>query len=423
MTLPQQPPRPPLHEPATGPLGPYGTASPRRPTEVKVAVVSQRERHEESRRRWDRRALALLAVVVLVASAPWLAWRLAPARATPVVVVTKTVPIERWTEHAGLFWWLDHDVRTRADGRAWDVKRDYLGWDPVARRGGTLDSAALAGARLLYLADSYGVYVNDSLEGPRALDHSRMIYGGIGTVEAQAIARFRARGGAVVAEFNTLESPTSGTPAAAILGDVLGARYERWVGRWYADLAAEDEIPRWMRERWKRRTGEEWRHRGAGLVFFREDDDRMVVLPAARFAGGRPVTIEVDRPDDPLVRGVRDGTPYWYWMAGVAPADSGLVLASFELHLDGEGERLMRESGFPLRFPAIVRHRRSPLAAYLAGDFAELAIAEPMRRTRGLDAARRLLARLGPADAGDMSDTFWNVSTPVWEAMLREAGL
>lgn len=403
----------------TGPQGPHGTAAPRRPTEVKVALQDQRDRHLASRRRWDLRLLFLLACVAAAWLLPRVAWRLTPARPAALVIVDKTVPRRDWREHGGLTWWLEHARRLTPAGTPWDAQRDYAGWDPVAGREVPLDSARLAGARLVYVADAYGVYDADFATGLDALERTRRRTGGVTLDEARRLAAFRARGGAVVAEFNTLESPTAGTPAAGVLEATLGARYLRWLGRWYRDLASEDEIPRWMRARWRSRTGQAWAFTGSGVVLFGEDDARLVVLTADRFTGPAPVTLALDAPGDPLVRGVRDGAPYRYWMAGIAPTDSGRVLASWTLHVDDEGRRQLAAEGFPVRFPAIVRHVRPPLAAYVAADLAELQGDPAGRRTRGLDGWLAWWAR----HDGDAESTLRDVALPLWAGMAREAGM
>ena len=83
------------------------------------------------------------------------------------------------------------------------------------------------------------------------LEPSQRIYGGMTADEVDALTRYVQRGGDLVAEFNTLEQPTSGTEQGVALGALLGVRYQRWLGRWYANLESSDEIPRWMRKKFE----------------------------------------------------------------------------------------------------------------------------------------------------------------------------
>ena len=313
-------------------------------------------------RRWDRRALLVVLFLLLIAASPAIAWLLTPRTPLSALIVDMTVPHRNYREHAGLFWWLNHRRYATPGGAPWVVDADYLGFDPDAHRGSAIDSAHLAGHRLLYIADAYGVYSGDYLFHAReratedtsqtGLERSRLLYGGISVAEAATIAQFQRGGGSVVAEFNTIESPTSDTSAEDTLAVVVGARYANWLGRWYGDLASRDEIPEWLRAQYARYAGVPWTFRGAGLVFLSDSSDRIAVVPSNQFAQMNPVTIEVERAADPLVAGVTTGQPYWYWFSGVEPLPDSDVLASFVVHVNSGAATTLRAAGFPLRFPA-----------------------------------------------------------------------
>ena len=251
------------------------------------------------------------------------------------------------------------------------------------------------------------------------LEPSQRIYGGMQDAEVAALESFVARGGNVVAEFNTLEEPTAGTAAGDRLGALLGVRFDRWLGRWYGDLSGGDEIPAWMRARYERTYWKPWNFRGPGLVMFSDSDDRIVVIDSSEFTGRFPITLEVDDADDPLTRRVRSGQPYWYWISGVSPSDSGDVLAHFTLHVNDAAKQRMRAMGFATLPPAIVRHRGAGLRAYLAGDFADVGVAPPpLRRTRGMDWIGRVQAH--SKKPGRQQRFFWRVTIPIWDGMLDE---
>ncbi|HRQ78125.1 MAG TPA: hypothetical protein PLY94_05955 [Gemmatimonadaceae bacterium] len=379
-----------------------------------------------TRRRFPvvRTALAVLAFALLLVPLLW--WRLTPPRDVGVVVVDKTLPHPRWREHERVHWWLDsRRVQDPRGEVAWRPESDYVGYDPVAARGRDLEPSDLTDARLVYVADAYGVYSGDfpdATDSARtsALGPSRLIYGGMRDAEVDALEDFVARGGSVVAEFNTLEDPTAGTAAGDRLGALLGVRFDRWLGRWYGDLASDDEIATWMRERYERVHWKPWRFSGPGLVVFSDVDDRIVVIDSSEFTARWPVTLEVAVREDPLMRGVREGQPYWYWFSGVTPSDSGIALAHFALHVTDAAKARLRAMGFPARPVAVVRHRGSGVRAYLAGDFADVGTAPPpLRRTRGLDWLARLQGR--SAKPGRQQRFFWRVTVPIWDGMLAEA--
>ncbi|MBX3174031.1 MAG: hypothetical protein KF709_06430 [Gemmatimonadaceae bacterium] len=374
--------------------------------------------------RWLWRGMALLlALSVLV---PRLAWEFTAPVPLRVLVVDKTVPQASFGEHDRVAFWLTHRRVPTADGRkVWDVARDYLGYDPIARRGEAISAERLAGVDLVYLADAYGVYTGDSAEVVAhstrlaALERSTLVYGGLSLPEVELLESHVARGGSLVAEFNTLEQPTAGSPAGERMGALLGARYDRWLMRWYADLASEDEIPSWMRERWERLRGRRWPHRGPGIVVFHETDERIVVIDSTEFTSRWPVTLEVERPDDPLVRRVRSGQPYWYWISAVSPLEGAEVLATFRLHVTPAAEARLRRTGFSPSVPAVVRRAGVPLVAYVTGDIADVGVEPPpLMRTRYMDWYGRWQAREGRP--GPQRRFFWRSTLPLWDGMLDE---
>ena len=371
-----------------------------------------------------RRTLALL-VLLAVVFGPSACWYLTPARDVGVVVVDKTLPHPAWREHERVHWWLEHRRVAGPRGDvSWDVTQDYVGYDPVAKRGTDLSSAALDGARLVYLADAYGVYTGDYLVDDDTSTHgelepSQRIYGGMTDAEVDALTAFAARGGNLVAEFNTLEEPTAGTAAGERLGALLGVRFDRWLGRWYGDLGSADEIPQWMRERYERVYWKPWTFRGPGLVMFSDVGDRIAVVDSSELTADWPITLEVTDRRDPLTRRVRDGQPYWYWISGVTPTDSGRVLARYVLHVNDAAKQRLAAMGFSANPPAVVRHAGAGLRAYLAGDFADVGTAPPpLMRTRGLDWLGRLQAR--ERKPGVQKRFFWRVTMPIWDGMLDE---
>lgn len=370
-----------------------------------------------------RTIVACLFVLLVVLPSVW--WYLTPLQDVRVVVVDKTLPHPMWREHERVHWWLEHRrvVGPRGDA-SWRYASDYVGYDPIAKRGRDLDSAQLADAQLVYIADAYGVYQGDYLLDDDSTTHGELepsarIYGGMTGDEVDALERFVARGGHVVAEFNTLEEPTSGTVGGERLGALLGVRYDRWLGRWYGDLSAPDEIPTWMRARYERTYWRPWSFRGPGLVFFSELGDRIVVIDSSEFTATWPVTLEVVDANDALSRHIVPGQPYWYWMSGVTPTDSGRVLAEFRLHVSDSAKARLRQLGFSPVMPAVVRHRGSGLRAYLAGDFADVgATPPPLKRTRGMDWFGRLQAR--ERKPGVQKRFWWRVTLPIWDGMLDE---
>jgi hypothetical protein len=301
-------------------------------------------------------------------------------RKLDVVVLDKTVPFEPRIEHRSLFWLLNHLKIVHTDGRPYDRDRDYLGafpgpvpGDPPERTVDLTRERAVK-AELLYLADTYGVYREDLESGEAmkaALERSPKIYGGLTIDEANAVAAAVSSGVVVIAEFNTLASPTP-DDARAVLERALGVRWTRWIGRYFAQLESRDEVPAWMRRDYEREWRRPWSFSGPGYVLL-QDDAHCEVLRVGEEAERIALTLERERPIDDLLAGASDGTSYPYWLDVVETSPEARTLASFQWHLTESGRTRLKVRGLPERFAAVTRRvtPRAGAAYYFAGDFAD----------------------------------------------------
>lgn len=384
------------------------------------------------RHRWVGRirVVLVLMLIAVVLGGPWIAWRFTPARRIGVVVVDKTVAHPNWREHAAFTWWLVHRRVATPAGALYVAESGYVGYHPLEHRGDTLNDAMLSGARMAYIADTYGVYRGDYVDTLRGgafdstragLERSQLVYGGIQVSEIDALTRFRAAGGVIGAEFNTIASPAWRTPGGRAAEALFGVRHDGWVARWFLDLSSTDEVARWMRNQYRRRHGQDWSFTGPGVVFVSETDDRIAVLRPAELDGPFPVTVDVDSANDPVVAAVRSGRPYWYWFEGLALSPQVVALASVVVHANAAGKAMLEHEGFPARTAALVRHINAPLMVFSAIELADIGDQLPsLQRTRGLDWRQRFAARRDHTQ-GQTSDAFWHVSVPVWDALLRAA--
>lgn len=375
--------------------------------------------------RWSWPGLAL-GLLILV---PWGLHEARTRFPLRVVVVDKTVPFRNWLEHRSLFWLMEHLGIVRPDGEPYDGAIDYLGAYPPDKPGDppertrNLEPGDLAGADLLYFADTYGVYEEDLASGERmeaALERSPRIYGGTTMAEAAAARSFVERGGTAIAEFNVLGSPTE-PEARAALEDLFGVRWTHWIGRYFTRLENRDEVPGWLRRVYEREWKVPWAFEGPGYVLTR--DDRYVeVLRVGEESGWIALTIERDAPHDPALREAKGKVPYPYWFDVVEPAGGSEVLASFQWSLTEAGSERLRARGLPSRFPAVVRVRRQGAGGttyYFAGDFADNPLREGRVPFAGYLAFRSWFegAKLAPSEEA----FFWRFYAPMLEAVLREA--
>ena len=374
--------------------------------------------------RW---AWPILAVVLAVL-VPYACYEFRPARHVNLCVLDKTVPFRNWFEHRSLYWLLLHLNVVKADGTSYALERDYLGAYPPPvpgdppERTRDLSAADVAAANLVYLADTYGVYRDDLKSKEKmqaALERSPKIYGGLTEDEAEAAASAPDAGKTLVAEFNTLGSPT-GSSARTTLETALGVHWTRWIGRYFARLEDVGEVPQWMRDDYEREWNKPWRFEGPGYVLM-QDDEHCEVLRVGSEAASIGLMIERERPIDPHLDGAADSVPYPYWFDVVTDAPGTRRLASFVWHLTAEGQERLRVRGLPERFPAVTRRAAAGegVAWYFAGDFADNPMDPRPIPFVGYLGFRHWIEglKLAPSETA----FYWRFYVPMMQAILRDA--
>lgn len=311
------------------------------------------------------RLAAAGAFVLAIVFGPAVVWKVSPAKTLEIVVVDKTVPFRNDREHAAIPWMLHALKIENGLGKFLDPARDYVGFDPVDRAGRDLTAETLAYANVLFIADTYGVYVGDYQRpgDQAALERSPKIYGGISDEEARAIEAFNGRGGMTLAEFNTFGSPTDEGPRAR-LEAMFGVHWTHWVARYWPNLQDPNEVPRWVGTVYERVTGHPFDLTGGGFVMVRDDAD-ILVLRDGKELGPRVITQERLAPGAAFGFPERGGFRYWMDVVGAPDAE---VLYEHTLDVTPAGERELAAHGLNRRFPAVTRRRD---AWYFAGDFVD----------------------------------------------------
>ncbi len=374
--------------------------------------------------RWSWPILAVTLAFLL----PWVCYARRPASRLDLCVLDKTVPFRNWYEHRSLYWLLRHLNVVKADGTNYSLERDYLGAFPPSVAGDPPESTRdlraddVVGARLIYLADTYGVYRDDLKSKERmeaALERSPKVYGGLTAEEARAAVGALDSGTTLVAEFNTMGSPT-GEAARMTLEAALGVRWTRWIGRYFARLEDVREVPQWMRDDYEREWATPWRFRGPGYVLM-QDDAHCEVLRVGFEVETIGLTIERERPIDAHLDRAADGVPYPYWFDVVEEQQDAKRLASFSWHLKDAGRERLAVRGLPERFPAVTRRAppRGGAAWYFAGDFADNPMDPRPVPFLGYLGFRYLVEglKLAPSETA----FYWRFYVPMMESILNDA--
>jgi hypothetical protein len=323
-----------------------------------------------------RYALKALRIVLVVTSPLWtahLVWRWldwAPAR---VMVVDYTVPFDDYSEHYALVWLLHHlKVQAPSGGDDWDPTREYVGYEPHDRGAPKrLADADVSGFDWIYVADTYGVYLDD-LRGIATrsshTDFSPLVFGGLSGADATALEDFTNRGGSVVLEFNSFCDPTPQEVRLRV-ESMLGVEWTGWVGHVFEDLHDRDEVPDWLPRMFAKQYPGQDLPREPTLVLLGASGTLILVsAPSVTAVTPRIVPTALGA----QVFGLEEPVPYYHWFSLAREGLDTEVYARIELpDLRGVDSGLLDDRA-PGSSPFLTERRvGSSRRIYVGGDFAE----------------------------------------------------
>ncbi|WP_332646489.1 hypothetical protein [Lysinibacillus sp. 54212] len=347
--------------------------------------------------------ILFLLILLIVVFSPRIYWQLKPATTLDISVVDKTVPLDDYREHNGLFWLLTNEKITRLDGELYDIGRDYVGYDPY-------DNKAMEPYNidrfvdLIYIADTYGVYADD-LEEVVEGDRSKKIYGGMDLLEWNAVMASKGPDTMLIAEYNSFATPTDGT-TREIMEQNLGVDWSGWSGRYFEDLNSE-EIPSWLIDNYETQYNKEWAFEGAGLAFVHLND-KVVVFDEKSM--NKNVMFSLTEEGKEKFQKAKP-SDYAYWFDIITPLSGTTVYAKYDLDLTEDALKELRDANIPTSFPAIVRHEMNN-TYYFAGDYADYS-KDNLKKWQRSDAFMNIFSN-------DATNFFWVSYIPIMRVILED---
>ncbi|HEX5005086.1 MAG TPA: hypothetical protein VFV65_07205 [Gemmatimonadales bacterium] len=351
-------------------------------------------------------------LLLAAGAVPLLGWRLQSPRPLDVVILDHTVPDTTYRGHRAVVWVLNHLRIVHHRSRTpYDAARDYAGFVPLTDRAWAVRPfpKPLGGARVVYVADTYGVPASGQRHGDTGAPE-RMLAGGMSGAEIDALEAAASAGATLIGEFNLAAEPT-GDSIRARVERLFGYRSSGWIGRRFEDLTRG--VPGWVREGWSRQEGRVWDGVGAGFVLTNRDG--RVLLLDRRVLEGSGLDIVPTAAGDALGMDASPAPGGWFDLA--EPAGS-TALAWYVWRLTPAGDSVLAAAGVPRA--AAVTWRRSGVASvyYLAGDFASASPLPRWTRLRWTGTMYRMApAALLPRGAA----FFWRGYLPLLSSILDAA--
>jgi hypothetical protein len=302
----------------------------------------------------------LLTIFLLIL--PYILWHFTEARNLNIFVMDKTVPTDNYREHKGLFWLVNHEKITKRSGEPYEISQDYYGFDPLTLQGRQFQMEDELD--LIYVADTYGVNNADLIDQTNG-KRSEMIYGGLLIDEWQSIIEAKNENTTLIAEFNSIASPTKKIVREQVEKD-LGFVWSGWIGRYFADLAS-DEVPKWLIESYQKQWGKDWDFKSDGIVFVHENGE-VVILDRSEFNG---YVMFEPTSEGKIKYPSMEKSRYDYWFDIIVPNDETSTVASFQINATELGQAKLDDFGINTKFPAVV-HQELKKIYYFSGDFSDI---------------------------------------------------
>ncbi|MFI2742452.1 hypothetical protein ACG2LH_06910 [Zhouia sp. PK063] len=332
----------------------------------------------------------IIIFIILILGIPgisYLLWRFQDPKQLAIVVFDKTVLNTQDQEHLSLFWLLNNQRYTKANGELYQHGKDYYGLFPddkgeyeihdfSNKTNESLDSLAKV-TDVVYYTDMYGMYNVEWLatyfpeqlsDDSKIGDRSKLLYGGMNAKELSFLQKAKAQHKLIINEFNLMASPTSSSVRHAY-EKTFDVKWSGWVGRYFdnLDTIVNKEIPRWLINNYKKQHNNTWPFSKSGIAFVNEDD-RVEILE-----NETNLNIEVPyiHTSDEFTKKFKVDREFKYsfWFDIVFPGKN-TVISTYKIDANESGKAILANAGIPEVFPAAIMSKDERYF-YFCGDFCD----------------------------------------------------
>ena len=359
-----------------------------------------------------------LLVLIIITITPFVWWYFTPSKNLDIVLMNKTFPLIKddnnkitgldYSKQRGLYWLIGHlGIENPSSKKTYDERKDYYG--------NFLDGEGLVNKPfekltnnpdVIFLSDMYGTG-KSKINGDEPVGIS-----GLTKEEIGLIATYYAKGTTVIGEYNIAGDPTL-VSVSEELESVFGLHFTGVAGKFFSNLTAETDVPKWIRDIYEKQYGRQWDLEGGGIVV--AGNDRIVVLQRDVDFIGKSIQIAMNK-DFAGMYGTKT-VDYYNWFEIVEPDENSKVLASYDLNLTKAGKKQLEPFGIDGKFPAIIEKKSvQQQSIYLAGDFTDYRGPKKIKEFTG---APTLYKYFSVSNEGDLSYFYWHFYIPFMSQTLK----
>ncbi len=355
----------------------------------------------------------------------WLAWLYTPAKKLNIAIIDKTVLTKNVQEHISFDWLLTNKKYTRKDGNFYLPKTDYFGFFPGTKKKYELkglerftsveiDSIAQA-LDMAYFTDTYGIYKNE-WQNTNVMEHSGVLYGGMSVEDIELLKVLKARKKLIIAEFNTIASPTPIT-IRIYFEKLFGIKWTGWAGRYFdlLDTSVNQELPKWLKRGYVSQHHNTWPFKKSGIVFVKETGQIEILENNTHLNYEYPV---IRSGETSVGRfGIHDRVPYPYWFDIMGTSTNNNIVSFYEINTNKKGDDILQKSGIPKQFPVVIERTEDCKFYYFAGDYSDNPITMSLAKFKFID---RLAASFTSNKGTSKNYFFWRFYAPLVSKIMEE---
>ncbi|MGN6177830.1 MAG: hypothetical protein ACTHNW_01540, partial [Mucilaginibacter sp.] len=373
--------------------------------------------------------LFILLLIVLLPLWMWLAWLLTPKTKLVVAIIDKTVLTQQGQEHLSLTWILNHDRFTKTKQKSYSADHDYFGFFPLKDKQYRIKGlerfspAQLqqlsADADLAYVTDTYGIYKNEWFSGKASTERSGMLYGGMSNNDITLLADMKARHKLVIAEFNSIASPTT-TAVRQRFEQLFGMHWTGWTARYFDsfDTLRNQELPHWLIAGYKMEHSGRWPFHKSGVAFVNDEGRVAILEDSTHLSDPMPHILSTDYGQNKFKLPAKIKYPFWFDI--LIPNQSvNQVIARFDIKTNKNGAAELKKYGIPATWPAVLMHRGNDYRfCYFSGDFCDNPISMSSSYFKGISFFKFLF--YNTSDPMERRSFFWTFYQPLMNTILND---
>ncbi len=315
--------------------------------------------------------LITLAVIISVPLIGRLIWSLQKGKKIDLMIVNKTVPSVSKNEVKSLNWVLNECKILKSSNVRYNYMHDYYGYHPEDNdKGHSVISYKLE--EIDGFRDKYECLLFLDNKGVAGTEHDNDegYFGGFNQNDYLLLKNMISNNKLIVAECDFF-SETTEDLVRYNTQNLIDVYHLGWRGKYFKDLSnenlAEEIGSEWM-DYYKEYENTNWAFEGPGLAFINEKQHRIVVIPAKEYMIRKFPSV-ITSAEFAEQMNVPERTAYTGWFYMVYPGKN-IVISSFDMNLNPEGEQLLRSNGLTGIFPATIKSANDKFY-FIAGDFSK----------------------------------------------------